>query len=52
MNVKISIIIPVYNEASYLDACLSSCINLTFKDIEIIVVNDGSPDTTYQIIAA
>lgn len=52
MDVKISIIIPVYNVAPYLDACLSSCINQTFRDIEIIVVNDGSPDTSYQIIAA
>ena len=52
MDVKISIIIPVYNVAPYLDACLSSCVNQTFRDIEIIVVNDGSSDMTYQIIAA
>ena len=52
MDVKVSIIIPVYNVAPYLDACLSSCVNQTFRDIEIIVVNDGSPDTSYQIIAA
>ena len=52
MDVKISIIIPVYNVAPYLDACLSSCVNQTFRDIEIIVVNDGSPDMSYQIIAA
>lgn len=50
MDVKVSIIIPVYNVAPYLDACLSSCVNQTFRDIEIIVVNDGSPDTSYQII--
>ena len=50
MDVKISIIIPVYNVAPYLDACLSSCVNQTFQDIEIIVVNDGSSDTSYQII--
>ena len=52
MDVKVSIIVPVYNVAPYLDACLSSCVNQTFRDIEIIVVNDGSPDTSYQIIAA
>ncbi len=52
MDIKISIIIPVYNVAPYLDACLSSCVNQTFRDIEIIVVNDGSSDTSYQIIAA
>lgn len=50
MDIKVSIIIPVYNVAPYLDACLSSCVNQTFRDIEIIVVNDGSPDTSYQII--
>lgn len=51
MNIKVSIIIPVYKVAPYLDACLSSCVNQTFREIEIIVVNDGSPDTSYQIIA-
>ncbi|WP_455639705.1 glycosyltransferase family 2 protein [Parabacteroides sp.] len=50
MNIKVSIIIPVYNVAPYLDACLSSCINQTFRDIEIIVVNDGSTDASYQVI--
>lgn len=51
MNVKISIIIPVYNVAPYLEACLSSCIEQTFRDIEIIVINDGSSDTSSLIIA-
>lgn len=51
MNTKVSIIIPVYNVAPYLDACLSSCINQTFCDMEIIVVNDGSIDESSQIIA-
>lgn len=49
-EVKISIIIPVYNVAPYLDVCLSSCVNQTFRDIEIIVVNDGSPDTSHRVI--
>lgn len=52
MDIKVSIIIPVYNVAPYLEACLSSCINQTFQDIEIIVVNDGSRDDSSQIIAA
>ena len=51
MDIKVSIIIPVYNVALYLDACLSSCVNQTFRDIEIIVVNDGSTDKSSQIIA-
>lgn len=50
MDVKVSVIVPVYNVAPYLDACLSSCVNQTFREIEIIVVNDGSPDTSSQII--
>ncbi|MFV0584148.1 MAG: glycosyltransferase family 2 protein [Parabacteroides gordonii] len=50
MNIKVSIIIPVYNVAPFLDACLSSCINQTFHDIEIIVVNDGSTDDSPRII--
>ena len=50
MDVKVSIIVPVYNVASYLDACLSSCVNQTFCDIEIIVVNDGSTDESPRII--
>lgn len=52
MDIKVSIIIPVYNVAPYLDACLSSCINQTFREIEIIVVNDGSRDESSQIIAS
>lgn len=50
MNIKVSIIIPVYNVASYLDACLSSSIEQTFREIEIIVVNDGSTDESPRII--
>lgn len=50
MDIKVSIIIPVYNVAPYLDVCLSSCINQTFRDIEIIVVNDGSTDESLLVI--
>ena len=50
MEIKVSIIIPVYNIAACLDTCLSSCINQTFRDIEIIVVNDGSTDESPLII--
>ncbi len=41
---KISIIVPVYKVENYLDRCLQSLINQTIKDIEIILVDDGSPD--------
>ncbi len=49
-NPKVSIIIPVYNTEQYLRQCLDSVINQTFKDIEIIVVNDNSTDGSYNII--
>lgn len=47
---KVSIIIPVYNTGKYLAKCLSSCINQTLKEIEIIVINDGSTDNSLSII--
>lgn len=47
---EISIIIPVYNSEKYLDTCLNSLINQTFKDIEIICINDGSMDNSLNIL--
>ncbi len=41
----ISIIVPVYKVEAYLDRCMESLLNQTFSDIEIILVDDGSPDT-------
>ena len=41
---KVSIIIPIYNVEKYLDKCVQSLINQTLKEIEIILVDDGSPD--------
>lgn len=48
--VKVSIIIPVYNLEKELPACLYSCINQSCKELEIIVVNDGSTDKSSSII--
>lgn len=45
----ISIIIPVYNVSQYLPRCLDSLINQTYKNIEIIIVNDGSTDNSLEI---
>lgn len=50
MNVKVSVIIPVYNVEKYLERCLHSICNQTFKDIEIICVNDGSTDKSLEIL--
>ena len=47
---KVSVIIPVWNVEKYLEKCLDSVVNQTLQDIEIIVVNDGSPDNSQTII--
>ena len=50
MNEKISIIVPVYNTEKYLNKCLDSLVNQTYKNIEIICVNDESPDNSLSIL--
>lgn len=47
---KVSIIVPTYNVAEYLDQCITSLINQTLKDIEIIAINDGSTDNSLEIL--
>lgn len=47
---KVSIIVPVYNSEKYLLQCVSSAVNQTMRDIEIICVNDGSTDGSLQIL--
>ncbi|WMJ89818.1 bifunctional glycosyltransferase/CDP-glycerol:glycerophosphate glycerophosphotransferase [Anaerocolumna sp. MB42-C2] len=49
-EIKVSIIVPVYNVEKYLTGCMESLVNQTLKDIEIIVVNDGSPDNSIKIL--
>lgn len=49
-NPKISVIVPVYNVEKYIDKCLDSLVNQTLSDIEIIVVNDGTKDSSQDII--
>ncbi len=49
-SVKISIIIPVYNAEKYLTKCLDSIAQQTMKDFELVLINDGSTDSSQQII--
>lgn len=46
----ISIIIPIYNAENYIDRCLGSIVNQTYKDLEIICINDGSSDKSKNIL--
>ena len=41
---KISVIVPVYGVENYIKKCIESLVNQTFKDFEILVVNDGTKD--------
>lgn len=50
MDSLISIIVPVYNTENYLEKCLYSLVNQTYKNIEIIIIDDGSPDNSMNII--
>ena len=50
-NIKISVIIPVYNVEKYLSRCLDSIILQTYENLEIICVNDGSTDNSAKILA-
>lgn len=47
---KISLIVPVYNVEIYLRKALDSIVSQTFKDVEVILVNDGSTDSSYDIL--
>ncbi len=49
-ELTVSIIIPVYNTANYLNNCIESLINQTYNNLEIIIVNDGSTDSSKDII--
>ena len=49
-NPLVSVIIPVYNTESFLDSCLWSVVQQTYKELEIIIVNDGSTDRSEDII--
>jgi glycosyltransferase involved in cell wall biosynthesis len=50
LNTKLSIIVPVYNAEKHLKECLDSIINQTLKEIQVIIINDGSTDNSKEII--
>ena len=50
MNVKVSVIVPVYKTAEYLRKCLDSVLGQSLKESEIICINDGSPDCSLEIL--
>ena len=47
---KLSIIVPVYGVEKYIDKCLNSLVKQSLKEIEVIVVNDGTKDNSQKII--
>ena len=49
-NIKVSVIVPSYNSEKYIEKCLNSLVRQTLKEIEIIVVDDGSIDNTVKIV--
>lgn len=50
MNIKISVIIPIYNMEKFLEECLESVLSQTLREIQIICINDGSTDNTSMIL--
>ena len=49
MKPKISVIIPIFNAESYLNQCIESIVSQTFKEIEILLIDDGSTDNSLKI---
>jgi glycosyltransferase involved in cell wall biosynthesis len=50
MEIKVTVIIPIYNMELYLAECLETVTNQTLREIEILCINDGSTDNSLQIL--
>ena len=50
MEPKVSIIVPIYNAEKYIDKCINSILDSTLKEIEVILINDGSKDNSKKVI--
>lgn len=50
-NKKVSVIVPVYNAGPYIEACVDSLLGQSWKDIEVIIIDDGSQDRSWEIIS-
>ena len=49
MRPKISVIVPIYNAELYLEECIESVLNQTLRDIELLLIDDGSTDNSFLI---
>ena len=49
MNKMVNVIVPVYNCEQYLEKCIDSILGQTYKNLEVIIINDGSSDSSYEI---
>lgn len=49
MNKVVSVIVPVYNSEKYLERCIDSILKQTYKSLNVIIINDGSTDSSYKI---
>ena len=50
INPKVSVIIPLYNSEKHITQCLESVMNQSYRNIEIIIVNDGSTDSSLKFL--